>query len=465
MIVGSSPGHCTGEGRRRRSGEKARTAAFFAGYLIVGAEISACGGSRIESARDASSDRDMQGQDGLQDGLADGPLAPETRSLDPSTPITIPLLPSAEPQFPFQHAAEASIAANGRHVVIAAINLHTNAPDTLTATPLVRGVGVAISHDWGETFGPVRNPGFGASETSDPVVRVTADGVFWLAVIGIGSPGQVGALPRGLLLRSRTQGDAFVVIRADLPAFDKEWLAPASDGGLVMAASGGIWRFTSAGVISASWTVGPDWPVFGGFDDAEGAHFVFQNFIGRWTGGTSFEREGNLKSSPLSDNGWSVPIGSLRGGGIWAAYGSSEVGQGDQVRGRVVLRLFPPGDVVGEEVPISEPGATAFMPAAALDGEGRLHVVWYDSSGASGILKYARSLSADLRQGFSPPRIVDPDACPGAGWFPEFGDSAPDRRLREYIDLSIDGDGRRVHMVWTHAPVLPSRIQTSHLDF
>jgi hypothetical protein len=228
-----------------------------------------------------------------------------------------------------------------------------------------------------------------------------------------------------------------------------------------MAANGGIWKFTADGALAASWTVDPDWPVFGGFVDAFGAHFVFQNFIGRWNGGTSLETEGVFESS-----GWSVPIGPLPGGGgVWAVYGAPPSFAGEKVPPAVVLRFFPPGDSVGQERRISDPGGTAFMPAAALDGEGRLHVIWYDSAGTSGVLKYARSLSADLRQGFAPARVVDPDACPGAGWFPEFGSAAPDRRLREYVDLSIDEGSRRVHMAWTHAPTLPSRIQASHIDF
>ena len=129
----------------------------------------------------------------------------------------------------------------------------------------------------------------------------------------------------------------------------------------------------------------------------------------------------------------------------------------------VELRLFAAGDTAGEAIAISAPGVAAFMPGAAVDGEGRIHVIWYESSGARGVLKYARSIGRDLRMGFSSARIVDPDASPGQGWIPQYSASAPDRRLREYIDLAIDG--RRVHAAWTHAPTLPSRIYTSHWDF
>ena len=39
---------------------------------------------------------------------------------------------------------------------------------------------------------------------------------------------------------------------------------------------------------------------------------------------------------------------------------------------------------------------------------------------------------------------------------------ARDRRLREYIDVGVEG--KRVHLVWTHAAEVPSRVYTTHLD-
>src|SRR5262245_34986081 len=73
-------------------------------------------------------------------------------SPDPSPPIALTPLSSPDPQRPFQHAAEVSIAAHDGHVVIAAINLHADGPDTLAASSLLRGVGLAVSHDYGATF-------------------------------------------------------------------------------------------------------------------------------------------------------------------------------------------------------------------------------------------------------------------------------------------------------------------------
>lgn len=418
-------------------------------------------GAMPDAAPADASSSDERTTDGEPDA---GSTGPKTRSSNPSEPITISLLPSPNPLLPFQQAAEVSIAAHNGRVMIAAINLHTDASDTLTATPLLRGVGVATSSDWGNTFGPTVNPGFVATETSDPVVRASADGSFWLAAIGIESAGLAGEQHRGWLLRALPGRQSFAVIHDDLPVFDKEWIAPGWGGGLVMGAEGGFWRFTSEGIISASWIEGPDWPVFGAFDDARGVHFVIGGAVALWTGAPDLVPEGHLRSPSVVDNGWSVPIGALSDGGVWAVYGAETIGKDNQSHGTVIVRQFRSGDLERQDVAIGDAGAMAsFMPAAAMDDEGRLHVIWYDSSGASGVLKYARSISTDLDLGFSPAQIVDPDACPGAGWFPAFAEGAPDRRLREYIDLAIDA--RRVHMAWTHAPTLPSRIQTSHLDF
>jgi hypothetical protein len=119
----------------------------------------------------------------------------------------------------------------------------------------------------------------------------------------------------------------------------------------------------------------------------------------------------------------------------------------------------------GRELTLSRPNAIAFHPAGAVDGAGRLHAVWYQSEGPMGALVYVRSRTARFEEGFSEPRVIDPNACPGHGFYP--GEAATEpvggRRLREYIDVAVDGS--RVHVAWTHAPTAPSRVYTSHLDF
>jgi hypothetical protein len=122
-------------------------------------------------------------------------------------------------------------------------------------------------------------------------------------------------------------------------------------------------------------------------------------------------------------------------------------------------------DEPGTETTLSAPRAIAFHPAAAVDASGRLHAVWYQSESPMGALVYVRSRTARFEEGFSSPLVVDPRACPGGGFYPGEADTEPvgGRRLREYIDVAIDGS--RVHLAWTHAPTAPSRVTTSYLDF
>src|SRR3989304_460935 len=90
----------------------------------------------------------------------------------------------------------------------------------------------------------------------------------------------------------------------------------------------------------------------------------------------------------------SVSFGRTLDGGQWIVRAQRWTD-----RAPIVLRVrhLPADD--GVDVPISAPGRTSFIPAAATDATGRLHVIWYDSSGPSGGPLYARSLSADLAAG------------------------------------------------------------------
>lgn len=107
--------------------------------------------------------------------------------------------------------------------------------------------------------------------------------------------------------------------------------------------------------------------------------------------------------------------------------------------------------------PLTGPEANAFFPAAALDYRGRLHVVWYDTAGDSGVLRYAHSRgAAPFADGFIDPIEIDPDATPGNGWYPGPQTDNGERRLREYIGLAVDED--LVHIAWTHSPHPPSRV-------
>jgi hypothetical protein len=393
---------------------------------------------------------------------ADG-REPSSYSTTPSPPLELPLRTSPDPARPFQHAAEVSIAARSGHVVIAAINIHTDGEDTLEDESLLRGVGVSVSHDFGASFEPTLDPGFPAdvAQTSDPVVRVGTDGAFWLGTIGISPvPSSDFLRPFALLLQSTTDGRSFTALpRAFDQLVDKEWLAPATEGAVVMGGNGGFFWLDAGGAVTASWLRDPDWPVMGAFVDARGAHFAIGEAVALWTGQQRLTFEGRLQSPEGWQTGWSVPLGPSADNGTWAVYERQNLSESAAV---VELRLFSPADETGEVLALSEPGVPAFLPAAALDGEGRLHVLWYESGGERGVLKYARSLGRDLHAGFSPALVIDGDACPGNGWIPQYGEASPDRRLREYIDIAIDG--QRVHAAWTHAPKLPSRVMTSHWD-
>lgn len=72
------------------------------------------------------------------------------------------------------------------------------------------------------------------------------------------------------------------------------------------------------------------------------------------------------------------------------------------------------------------------------------------------MLRYARSASSDLSQGFGASTVLDRNAAPGGGWYPFLDSATGGRRLREYIDVAVDGD--RLHVAWTHAPAAPSRV-------
>jgi hypothetical protein len=120
----------------------------------------------------------------------------------------------------------------------------------------------------------------------------------------------------------------------------------------------------------------------------------------------------------------------------------------------------------GVDVPITATDGVAVLPVAAVDASGRVHVVWYDTTAARGVLRYTHSVSSQLDDGFLPSIVVDDDACPGNRWYPYSADPRlPDggRRLREYIGIAISGT--RAHVAWTHAPIAPSRVRTTYIDF
>mgnify|MGYP001369103337 CR=1 FL=1 len=144
-------------------------------------------------------------------------------------------------------------------------------------------------------------------------------------------------------------------------------------------------------------------------------------------------------------------LGLTASGDEWIVHSTKD---GD--RGAIVVYQRAGGGGAG--IIVSAPGATAFLPAGALDAQGRLHVVWYDTSGAQGKLVYRRSVTNNLLGLYTPPVVLDDNATPGDRWYPFFDSAMGGRRLREYIDIAADGD--RVHVAWAHAPTAPSRVHT-----
>jgi hypothetical protein len=199
------------------------------------------------------------------------------------------------------------------------------------------------------------------------------------------------------------------------------------------------------------------------YADAAGAHFMgsqgFQGYV--WDGVTSYQTEG--QALPTGDaaediTAASISMGLTADGAQWSVRAMRD----GMLDGPVVVRVRRLPDE-GHDLTISPPGTIGFLPAAVLDASGRLHVVWYDSSGPTGQLFYAHSLSADLQGAWSERVVVDGNACPGNGWYPaEHFTPEGERRLREYIGIA-NTNGRTI-IAWTHAPDPPSRVRVTYID-
>jgi hypothetical protein len=413
----------------------------FAAILLVG-----CGDDEGGTAPDATPD-------------AAPPDAPTVRV---GPVVELPLLEPLDPAFPAIHSNEASLAARGGTVVVSYVNRPYLSLDSWENQGELRADAVAVSHDAGETFALVPQDGpFPTS--SDPVVRIGAQGPFWLVRLHV-----EGEWPCSV--RTSPDGSIWTAL-PDLACGDKPWLAVDPTGDVGWVASDAGWaRIPLDGSPPATLpmfigTAG-NHKATAGFVDAEGAHMLsvgsddglFEETefeVARWDGVNPEVVElDDLPGSFGRDNTvtlFSASMGRTVGGSTWILHTDDT----DNVPNVVVTLLDAAGATT---VPLSAPGGTAFHPAGALDGEGRLHTIWYETSGPAGVLMYTRSRSADLTQGFENPIVIDDDATPGAGWTP-VGETF---RLREYIDLAVDG--ARIHMAWTHAPAPPSRVVTRWLE-
>jgi hypothetical protein len=372
----------------------------------------------------------------------------------PPRPIELPLLTSNAA--PFTHGAEPSIAARNGHVAIASINLQFASTDAFDDSDTYgRRVAVVVSDDGGETWGDAIDPMLGPY-SSDPVIRTDGTGRFWLAMLDATSPLD-RALPGFLAVSDNGHIWKRVVDTGASGSWwgDRDMLVVSGNDELQIAAEGGFWRYSSDGtLLDDNMSTPYDGGFAAGFHDARGSHFAGAggSYVLQWDGATAPTQELQLPVSEDPDFHGGKSLGATSDGHYWLLRATATSG--------VVLDLWQPGSSQANEIALGN--AATFLPAGELDGEGRLHAIWYDSSGPSGQLLYARSNSSDLSAGFGSPMVVDPNACPGNGWKPGSGPGER-RRLREYIGLAVDGN--RVHMAWTHAPSPPARVYTVYTDF
>ncbi|HEX2569303.1 MAG TPA: sialidase family protein [Polyangia bacterium] len=385
-------------------------------------------------------------------------------------PLTeLPLLPPINPDAPYNHANEASIAAYGDHVVIAYVNRHllsATGYDFDTFARSYRRVAVAVSHDRGATFRVSDPPGPIFDVTSDPVVRVAADGTFWLVRLQF-DIATTGSLPTCQLARSTDFGETWATLVTDIDCEDKPWLAIDDAGKAVYLTSlVGIFKYSQEGAPLGSVRTLDSSQGYAGYADAAGAHFAvsprdqsLEYQIIRFDGTTlAYDGQplpgGPFASAPEYDQRSCLGLGRTSDGGQWIVRSLA-----DRTVSLRVRRL--PNDE-GRDLVFSAPGATAFYATGSLDGQARLHTIWYDSTGPVGVIRYAHTLSSALTS-FTPAITVDAEACPGSGFYPRSIPAQELNRLREYIDVAVAG--RRAYMAWTRAVQPPSRVYTTYVDF
>jgi hypothetical protein len=362
----------------------------------------------------------------------------------------------------YNHASETSIAAHAGHVVVLFINQALVAEDSFEypSGGHFRRVGILRSSDHGETYGSHEGLATADTETSDPVVRVDAAGNFWAAALDVDTD-------RARLWRSTDRGATWSELNVQLPVEDKEWLViDDQEDVLYVQGRAGIVQFDGEGNVFAQAAYDPSAGMNAVTGYAYGGTAYFFTLAGvvmGWDGTGEPSQVGDKLSPGDQANTFTVSAGAMgatASGRHWivrSVHGAS----GSPV---LVGVADAPGGPYAEQT-LSAGGAVAFLPAATLDEEGRLHVIWYDSSGEQGVLYYTHSTSPSLAEGFLAPIVVDDDACPGQGWYPYSASDPPPggRRLREYIDIAVDG--ARAHIAWTHAPDAPSRVYATYVEF
>ena len=424
---------------------------------LLGASCS----TQVDDDSDAQDDDTGDDDTGDDDTADDDTGDDDTGGVVVGPLIELPLLGDWDPKRPFNHSAEVTVAAHDGHVAAAYINMHFDGADTFEVggNDFHKRVGVAVSHDHGASY-TILDPGLG-DQTTDPVIRAGADGTFYLTTWDTwsGNRAKIGA--------SVDHGDSWQVLAEDIWVGDKQWIAVDDGGGAIyVAGMNGYWKYSMAGTMLGSHEGGE--MMIGAYADAAAAHFIggwCQFEVTRWDGSGAPVQEGDLLEGGCLDEGTpdqeinvTAAIGETASGQQWIVRALRDVGHGE-----VVVQVRAPPAIVVDDIRISTPGAVAFFPAADLDDSGRLHVIWYENTPADGVLMYTRSHSADFEDGFAPPIVVDDEACPVQDWYPYVDSASGGRRLREYIDLAVDGN--RAHLAWVHAPTAPSRVYTTYVEF
>ena len=385
------------------------------------------------------------------------PDAPGTVDAGPDPGLAffeMPMLPG------YNHASETVVAALGGRVVVLATHQAFPSADSFEYPTSdddpdhpFRRIGFVTSADAGSSYSaptPLVMAG-----RSDPVIGAALDGSFW-ATATDSNQTETDVL-------HSIDGATFTPLATTM-IIDKSWIAIDETRQAVWV--GGFGVFTRIGFDGTVQAVHPqsNFGLASAFADNIGFHAMsdesYQAFA--WDGVNDIQFEGAQLSAGAQATIFtrvSAAMGTADGA-TWIVRALHDNVSGSPIVARV--RRLPDE---GHDVPISPAGTVGFLPAAALDADGRLHVAWYDSSGPFGELVYAHSETSDLAGAYTQPIVVDGDACPGNGWYPYSSDVEPfgGRRLREYIGIAVTG--RRAIISWTHAPDPPSRIRIAHLDF
>jgi hypothetical protein len=360
----------------------------------------------------------------------------------------------------YNHNSETTIAVSGDDVVIVSINQLLESAESFrpSSASAFRRVGVYVSHDGGERFAAPVALDDTIDNLTDPVVRVAADGTFFVAGLD---------LRVGVRLWSSSNADVWTLVADALDITDKEWIAiDDRNRAVYVAGVGGMYALAFDGSIRGHEAVDiTSRNATDAYVDADGVHVLaMSREVLRWDGAGEVELEVRPVFAGDRASVWTTigALGPREDGGQWIVRTQRFTGHAP-----LILGVRRPGEAKWTERRLSSDGDTTFLPAAALDAENRLHLVYYDTTGEQGVLRYMRSRSSDLEGPFGPSIVLDPDACPGNGWYP-YPSNDPlrnpgGRRLREYIGIAIEGN--RVHVSWAHAPDAPARVYTTYLDY